>query len=181
MPVISQLQLSNKKKTGILAIFMVGLFALVASIVSLVYRVRLWQGIDPTWNGSIVMICAIIEMGVTIVCSSTPALVMFWKSHIVNYVVPLYSRLGDGYSKLTTRFKLVSRASSNTQTCLAESDQSKSHPSFDNLDYMGLNEHLKAATFLRGSVRTDIAGGSPISEVENGVIRKVMKVEQSFN
>lgn len=106
---------------------------------------------------------------------------MFWKSHIVNYVVPFYSRLGDRYNKLATRFKLVSRASSNTGTCPAESDQSKSHPSFDNLNYVQLNEQLEPATFLRGYVRTDIGGGSPISEVERGVIRKVMKVEQSFN
>lgn len=73
IPIILPLQLSVKKKIGVLAIFMVGLLwvesyinpwelsdvldsALVASIVSLIYRTKLWQGTDPTWNGFVCVI-----------------------------------------------------------------------------------------------------------------------------
>lgn len=126
-----------------------------------------------------------IETGVTIICSSTSALVAFWKSHVVTHVAPLYSRLCSRYGDLATRFKFVSRASCDTQTCSRESDHSKldhskSHPSF--LDYMELDEHHdKSTDFSGSSVRTEIGGGSPTSEMEKGVIRKLTKVEQSFN
>ncbi|MCJ1265998.1 hypothetical protein MMC22_005880 [Lobaria immixta] len=175
IPVILPLQLSIKKKIGVLGMFMVGLFALVASIVSLVYRIKLWQGTDPTWNGFICVICTMIETGVTIMCSSTSALVSFWKSYIVTYVAPLYSRLCSRYGGLATRLKMVSRASSDTET-YREPEHSKPQPTFS---YPEPDErHQESIEFSGSSVRTEIGGGSPTSEIENGVIRKLVKVEQ---
>lgn len=110
-------------------------------------------------------------------CSSTSALVSFWKSHIVTYVAPLYSRLCSRYGGLATRLKLVSRASSNTQT-YRESERSKSQPTFFNYVEPDKN-HQESIEFSGSSVRTEIGGGSPTSEIENGVIKEFMKVEQS--
>jgi hypothetical protein len=47
--VIRKLQMSTKKKIGVMAIFAVGFLACVASIVRLVYSIRLTQTIDETW------------------------------------------------------------------------------------------------------------------------------------
>lgn len=123
-----------------------------------------------------------IETGVIIMCSSTSALVAFWKSHIATYVTPFYSHFCSQYSKLATRFNFVSRTSSSNQIRSPKSNQSKPYPSLYNLNYVELDEHRQEPTGFPGSiVRTEIGGGSSRSEVEAGVIRKLVKVEQTFN
>lgn len=123
-----------------------------------------------------------IETGVIIMCSSTAALVTFWKNHIATYVAPLYSHLCSHYSKLATRFKFASRVSSSNLICPPESDQSKPYHSLYNLDYIEINEHHQESAGLPSCiVRTDIGGGSPIPDVENGVIRKFTKMKRSIS
>ncbi|MCJ1430187.1 hypothetical protein MMC29_008103 [Sticta canariensis] len=170
IPVILSLQLSAKKKIGVLAIFMVGLLALVASIVSLIYRTKLWQGTDPSWNGFICVIWTMIETGMTITCSSASALVTFWKVHIAIYVVPLYSCFCSRYGKSAFGFWFVSRASSITETCHPESDHSKSYPSLYNANNLELDEPHPTG-YSSSTVRTESGGSAPTFEVEKGVIR----------
>lgn len=120
-----------------------------------------------------------IETGVTIICSSTSALVAFWKSHIAANVVILHSRFCSCYSKLATRFKVVSQTSI-AQIC-PDADLPKSHRNLYKLNYVELDEHHQESAWFAGSiVKTEIDGGSPTSEVEKGVIRKSTKVEQTF-
>lgn len=125
-----------------------------------------------------------IETGVTIICSSTTALVAFWNSYIINNVALLHSRLFSRRSELATRSRSVSRASPNSQISPLESDQSKSYRSLSSLNYLELDECHQESTGFSGSiVRSEIGGGSrsSTSEVEKGLIRNPMKVEQSFN
>lgn len=123
-----------------------------------------------------------IETSVTLICSSTSALVNCWKSHVATYLAPPYSRLCSRCGELATRFKSDSRVSSDTQTYPTESRQSKPYSSLYKLNHVDINgDHQESASLAGNTVRTEIGGGSPTSEVENGVIRKIMKVEQSFN
>lgn len=122
-----------------------------------------------------------IEMGVTIICSSASALIAFWKSHMADYVTPRYSRLRSRCSALVTRSKSVSKASSDIQTCHRESEQSKTSPGIFKFNYEELDEHHRESSRLSGNfVKTEIGRGSPIPKIEKGVIRIDEKVEQSF-
>lgn len=57
LPTISNLQLPRAKKIGVFAAFMVGLLGIAAAALSLVYRVKNWQGTDATWNSARTYIC----------------------------------------------------------------------------------------------------------------------------
>ena len=115
-----------------------------------------------------------IETGVTIMCSSTSALVTFWKSHLRTYVAPLYSRLLSSYSKLIVGLKLVSQTSSNHQTCLPESDHSESYPGLvNNFHYVEPKEHdhSELTVFSCSIIQTEIGrGSSSRSEAEKAVV-----------
>lgn len=115
-----------------------------------------------------------IKTGVTIMCSSTSALVNFWKSHLRTYVAPLYSCLLSSYSKLVVGLNLVSQTSSNNQICLPESDHSKSYPGLDNkFHYVKPKEHdySELTVFSCSIIQTEIGGGSSTRpEAEKAVV-----------
>ena len=115
-----------------------------------------------------------IETGVTIMCSSTSALVNFWKSHLRTYVAPLYSRLLSSYNRLAVRLNLVSQTSSNNQICPPESDHSKSYPGFDNKFYYVKpkeHDHSELTVFTFGIIKTEPGGGSSSRcEAERAVV-----------
>lgn len=122
-----------------------------------------------------------IEMGVTIICSSASALKSFLESQMANYVTPHYIGLRSRCSELVKRSKFVSKASSDTQTCHRESEQSKTSPGIFKSNYEELDEHHRESSRLSGNfVKTEIGRGSPIPKIEKGVIRIDEKVEQSF-
>lgn len=98
----------------------------------------------------------------TIICSSTSALVTFWKSHIVAHAALLYSRLCSRYGEIATRVKSVSRTSCETQTSPPESDQSDFYPSLHNLNYVQLDKYHEGSTRFSGTtVEAGIVSDSP--------------------
>ena len=70
IPAVLQLQLSLKKKLGVIFIFMHGIFALVGSAAGLYYRVQLSKGGNALFYQTVVMICLTVENDMTIVTSS---------------------------------------------------------------------------------------------------------------
>lgn len=56
--------------------------ATVASIISLYYRVLLYQGQDITWNSGNVYICVVVETYTLIIVGCTPAIAAFWKTKV---------------------------------------------------------------------------------------------------
>lgn len=83
---------------------------------------------------------------------------------------------------MSTRFMFFSRASSDNHICSPKSDQPKSHLGLHNLNYVELDDHhQEPAGFPGGIVRTKIGSSAPRPDVENGVIWKFTKLEQSFN
>ncbi|CAD6442075.1 0de9d5bd-53e4-4820-bcb1-d4ed5f30df0c [Sclerotinia trifoliorum] len=70
---IVKLQMPTKSKLNVLAVFTTGIFALVASCVSLYYRYELTYGPDVNWNEGAFVASAVVEINVAIICSSMPA------------------------------------------------------------------------------------------------------------
>ena len=54
---IFHLNLPQKKKIGLAAVFMTGIFGIIASVLSLYYRVLNWKMEDSTWNAAKLKIC----------------------------------------------------------------------------------------------------------------------------
>ncbi|KAL2045118.1 hypothetical protein ABVK25_012223 [Lepraria finkii] len=74
IPVVLKLRMQRGRKIGILAVFGTGAIALVCSIISLVYRIKLNGNQDSFWLGAVVFIAIIIEVSITIICSCAPAI-----------------------------------------------------------------------------------------------------------
>ncbi|TEY40874.1 hypothetical protein BOTCAL_0416g00070 [Botryotinia calthae] len=70
---IIKLQMPTRTKLNIIAVFTTGIFALVASCVSLYYRYELTYGPDVNWNEGAFVSSAVVEINVAIICSSMPA------------------------------------------------------------------------------------------------------------
>ncbi|KAF2878466.1 hypothetical protein BDV95DRAFT_22667 [Massariosphaeria phaeospora] len=103
IPPIVKLNLSRKKRAGVLAIFLTGSIAIIADVVVMYYRVRLFQQLDSLRDGMIVGLCSFIEACISIVCSSMPCAAKIWKVDIVSssFYLSLRSRLGltdDSYT-----------------------------------------------------------------------------------
>ncbi|KAI5922158.1 hypothetical protein F4810DRAFT_298088 [Camillea tinctor] len=85
LPIIYRLKLSKKRKMQLMAIFFIGLLGVVASLVSLVYRVKSIQGPSPdtTYNTGVLMICNLVEMDVALIVCSTIAFSSFMRLHVM--------------------------------------------------------------------------------------------------
>ncbi|MCJ1468388.1 hypothetical protein MMC07_007016 [Pseudocyphellaria aurata] len=68
-----------EKKLGISVLFTTGVIVVIASVVGIVYRVRLTFGRDITWNQGAFDAISIVEINTAIICSSMPACASFFK------------------------------------------------------------------------------------------------------
>ncbi|KAL9636719.1 MAG: hypothetical protein Q9204_002143 [Flavoplaca sp. TL-2023a] len=83
IPVVHNLKLASGKKLGLLVVFLMGAFAVIASSVSLYYRFDLYTGTDKFWDGPSINAC---------VCA--PAMSSFWMNIFTKSAI--YSRLRSG-------------------------------------------------------------------------------------
>ncbi|APA12736.1 hypothetical protein SS1G_08147 [Sclerotinia sclerotiorum 1980 UF-70] len=69
---VSKLHLTPKKKTGVALIFATGFIAIIGSILSVVYRLRLHDNDDVSWNLAGVALVSLIEifLGICIACTT---------------------------------------------------------------------------------------------------------------
>jgi hypothetical protein len=78
VPVVARLNWPTKKRLRALAVFSTGFLAVIATAVSLVYRIRLWANSpDKTWKSGIVLLCSVVELHITIIVSSMPGFSKF--------------------------------------------------------------------------------------------------------
>ncbi|KFA54235.1 hypothetical protein S40293_08142 [Stachybotrys chartarum IBT 40293] len=88
LPVVSRLTLSKSKRLQLLAVFGIAFLGVIASIVGLVYRIRLLRGSDDsTWNEASVQISNTAENSVTLIVGSAPAFASFFKTHIAESAI----------------------------------------------------------------------------------------------
>ncbi|KAI0096832.1 hypothetical protein F4776DRAFT_658568 [Hypoxylon sp. NC0597] len=100
IPIIMRLQLSTKKKVQLLAVFTTALVGVMASVLSLVYRVEALDTDDGTWKYTSLLICSVVETDVAIIVSCTPGVANFTRVYVseLRIIKSLRSNLGGSSS-----------------------------------------------------------------------------------
>lgn len=80
IPIVWRLNLSRKRKIGVLSLFMVGIIGVALGIIGLYYRILLLQP-DGHWSLSIIYAVLIVEINKAIICSSMPSFAAIFKHH----------------------------------------------------------------------------------------------------
>ncbi|KAM5462876.1 hypothetical protein MferCBS49748_006268 [Microsporum ferrugineum] len=101
--IIPNLHVARTKKIGLTCVFVVGLLTVAASITGLGYRVKLYLGGDPLWNGITLTLTTFAEVFGTVIVSCAPAIYAFWLKFIQEG--ELYSQLLSKMSLSRTRVK----------------------------------------------------------------------------
>ncbi|MCJ1462834.1 hypothetical protein MMC07_001437 [Pseudocyphellaria aurata] len=97
--VIVHLHLPLRRKLGILAIFLTGVLALIASIIALIYRIQIIHSQNALWQAYILDLCILVEACISVICSCMPAIPAI--SHMIKtngYIMALQSRLRSRYA-----------------------------------------------------------------------------------
>ncbi|KAI5855028.1 hypothetical protein GGS23DRAFT_470600 [Durotheca rogersii] len=118
VPVIMSLNLSTKKKIQILAVFTTAAVGVVASVLSLVYRVEALDTNDGTWKYTSLLICSVVENHVAIIVSCTPGFANFTRVYVSQLwiVKSLRSTLGgsgSGRSGIISRLSMQNKEDPN--------------------------------------------------------------------
>ncbi|KAI0169802.1 hypothetical protein GGR52DRAFT_551635 [Hypoxylon sp. FL1284] len=83
LPIIYHLATSSSRRLQLAAVFGAALAGVVASIISLVYRVKLLQDAnDRTWNRALVVAANAAENSVALIVGSAPAFSTFFRKHV---------------------------------------------------------------------------------------------------
>ncbi|KAK4236589.1 hypothetical protein C8A03DRAFT_16781 [Achaetomium macrosporum] len=100
LPPLAKLRLSTRKRVGLLAVFATALMGVIASVIALVFRIRLRTTHDITWVQSCLFICVIVENNVAIIVSSMPAFATFMRVYVseTTFAKSLLSKLGSSKS-----------------------------------------------------------------------------------
>ncbi|KAF7886491.1 uncharacterized protein EAF01_011169 [Botrytis porri] len=78
---VSKLHMATKKKLGVALIFATGALAIVASILSIIYRVRLNQVLDNTWALVPVFILTLAELFIGMIIACTWHMSKFFRTY----------------------------------------------------------------------------------------------------
>ncbi|KAL8724487.1 MAG: hypothetical protein Q9166_007921 [cf. Caloplaca sp. 2 TL-2023] len=139
--VIWKLQMPLKRKLGVSAIFLTGLFVCMTSIIRLYYAIRLGQTGDITWNIALMGFWTYAELSVGVVCGCLPLSPKFFHtvkqkvSTIVSSGSSLRTLLGGSKSRRQTM--KPGQESSGVQTKHApQPTQTKART-----EYMNLEKH----------------------------------------
>ncbi|KAH7324459.1 hypothetical protein B0I35DRAFT_424232 [Stachybotrys elegans] len=82
LPSILRLNLSTKRKIQLVCVFLTALVGVVASVLSLVYRVEAIDTNDGTWQYTSLVICNVVENDVALIVSSTPGFANFARLYL---------------------------------------------------------------------------------------------------
>jgi Fungal rhodopsin domain len=108
LPQLVKLQMSTRKKLNILAMFSVGAFATITSIIRLGFITRIDHSLDSTWDNVEPIIWSMVEIHVTIICACMPALralLSRWLPNLFDITHRSYNRGGSTFSldKIATK------------------------------------------------------------------------------
>ncbi|KAK5735728.1 hypothetical protein LTR17_007900 [Elasticomyces elasticus] len=94
IPKLLKVQISNKKKAGIIMTFLVGFFVTACSLIRLAYVVHWRKTTNPTWTYAPIALWSIIEVDVGVVCACMPSLAgpikRFWVMAVAQHLSSLY-------------------------------------------------------------------------------------------
>ncbi|CAD6577266.1 MAG: hypothetical protein ASARMPREDX12_008289 [Alectoria sarmentosa] len=90
IPMVWKLNMGQRRKIGVTAIFMTGFIACIASTLSLTYKIKLVKSSDPPWNGARVEILNIVELNIAIMVACMPACASFSRHIITKFGIVSY-------------------------------------------------------------------------------------------
>ncbi|PHH71168.1 hypothetical protein CDD82_6711 [Ophiocordyceps australis] len=84
LPLVARLKMPLRKRVQVWAVFCTGFFGVVASIVAIVYliKVEFSSDSDTTWHMGILVNCNLVEMSVATIIASTPGFALFMRRHV---------------------------------------------------------------------------------------------------
>ncbi|KXX76909.1 hypothetical protein MMYC01_207511 [Madurella mycetomatis] len=122
LPIVFKLQIPLGKKLSIAGIFTTGFFALVASALTLYYRVQIINGYDVSWAGAQTYICIQAEVYTSIIVACMPSLAKVWSSAFkdMKFLASLQSLLsrakgGSSYNKSAGSYATESESTSHLE------------------------------------------------------------------
>ncbi|KAL8627718.1 hypothetical protein Q9189_006585 [Teloschistes chrysophthalmus] len=92
IPIVWSLKLERSKKIGVCALFLLGGFVCVTSIVRLYYLEAVGNGhsIDPTWDNVNTAIWTCVEPCIGVVCACLPIMAPLLRTHIVSFATSAF-------------------------------------------------------------------------------------------
>ncbi|ROW05776.1 hypothetical protein VMCG_05248 [Cytospora schulzeri] len=82
LPILYQLKMSKKKRIQVTAVFSTAFLAVIATVLSLVYRVLLYKDTnDQTWYLYALLLCTVVELNISIIVSSMPGFAKIMRLH----------------------------------------------------------------------------------------------------
>ncbi|KAK4152538.1 hypothetical protein C8A00DRAFT_44434 [Chaetomidium leptoderma] len=107
LPTIATLSWSTRKRLKASAVFSTGLLAVVATVLSFVYRLKMAEEdfVDKTWNAAVVLLCLSAEVHITIIVSSMPGFSKFVRVYVVRKTRASNNPTNNQYDKNRPRTK----------------------------------------------------------------------------
>ncbi|KAK8112599.1 hypothetical protein PG984_013125 [Apiospora sp. TS-2023a] len=140
LPIIARLKLSRRKKRLLFLLFSTGALGIVASIVAMVYKVRMWTDTrEIMWYQGPVYICAHAEACISIVVGSMPAFSNFMNQYVLqsSAVRGLRSKLRAGSRSTTEQGSSGSRRARPPRGTVGSSSERKKRPPYYELSDVG--------------------------------------------
>ncbi|KAI1081870.1 hypothetical protein F5B20DRAFT_36297 [Whalleya microplaca] len=122
-PIIMNLQLSRRKKTGLAVVFLTGIVGIVSIAVSMIWRVAFFRtGLIPKY---ILMVTTVIECSIAIIISCVPVIPSFWTDHISNNA--LYLQIRSVFYPMFSRKDTTSKGPVNALEGLNDCTMNANH------------------------------------------------------
>ncbi|KAF7506028.1 hypothetical protein GJ744_012275 [Endocarpon pusillum] len=172
LPIIFRLNLARGRKIALAAVFMMGIFAVIASIVALIYRVQIYGSDDPTWNAANTYAGVIVEAYMTIIVSCAPAMSSLWVNKI------------SQSTSFTSFRNLITRSRTTHTTSMSDKVVSSTKNSFTgsamNLDPRSQMSGEEQMSYMNQSKSyIEIHSVSQQFNTAKGGIHKSMRIDQS--
>jgi hypothetical protein len=119
LPLLFGLRMSWKSKAAILVMFSLGIFVLITACVRLRYIILYKQSLNPTWDHTDVLIWSGIEVAVSMIVTSLPAIRILLRDRVISSFRSKFSKgglSGNSGSRTQNEFTGNSKQSSTTGT-----------------------------------------------------------------
>ncbi|CAO1596775.1 hypothetical protein XANCAGTX0491_000606 [Xanthoria calcicola] len=134
IPIVCKLKLETRKKVGVLAIFTTGFIACLASVLTLIFKVKLMTSPDVVWNSFRVHILNLVELNAAIMVACMPACASFFRflSNESESMSSLKIRLSSARSSMNIfREKHLKHKSTSSMDTAIESPACAGHGSMN--------------------------------------------------
>ncbi|KAI9688928.1 MAG: hypothetical protein M1820_010209 [Bogoriella megaspora] len=110
--VVRRLNMSRKRRVGVLLIFFTAFFACICAILTLVYRIKLLTTNDTLWRSSELFICNLVENFVAIIVGALPGCSSYLRPYVAESA--MFSRLLSNFSSSFSKLARTGGSSKGT-------------------------------------------------------------------